>query len=73
MMITIAAAYSVISVYGLLLFITGFSELPKEVKQSLNPTEIELFDQEMTQRQIVGLLLLTIPVFSLMVYLIFYF
>ena len=73
MMVTIAAVYAAISVYGLILFISGFSELPKEVKQSLNPTEIELFDQEMTQRQIVGLLLLTVPVFSLMVYLIFYF
>ena len=73
MMVTIAAVYAAISVYGLILFITGFSELPKEVKQSLNPTEIELFDQEMTQRQIVGLLLLAVPVFSLMVYLIFYF
>lgn len=73
MMLTIAAIYAAISVYGLILFITGFNELPKEVKQSLNPTEIELFDQEMTQRQIVGLLLLTVPVFSLMVYLIFYF
>ena len=72
-MVTIAAVYAAISVYGLILFITGFSELPKEVKQSLNPTEIELFDQEMTQRQIVGLLLLAVPVFSLMVYLIFYF
>ena len=72
-MITIAAVYTAISVYGLTLFITGFNELPKEVKQSLNPTEIELFDQEMTQRQIVGLLLLAVPVFSLMVYLIFYF
>lgn len=72
-MLTIAAIYAAISVYGLILFITGFGELPKEVKQSLNPREIELFDQEMTQRQIVGLLLLTVPVFSLMVYLIFYF
>ena len=73
MMITIAAVYSAISLYGLILFITGFATLPKEVRQSLNPTEIELFDQEMTQRQIVGLLLLSVPVFSLMVYLIFYF
>ena len=51
MMITIAAVYSAISLYGLILFITGFATLPKEVRQSLNPNEIELFDQEMTQRR----------------------
>lgn len=73
MMITIAALYAAVTLYGLILFITGFNELPKEVRQSLNPNEIELFDQEMTYRQIVGLLLLSVPVFSLMVYLIFYF
>jgi hypothetical protein len=58
---------------GLILFFTGFSELPKQVRQSLNPQEIELFEQEMTHRQIWGLLLLTIPTLVLLVYLIFYF
>ena len=73
MMTLITALYAVATVYGLILFLTGFATLPKEVRQSLNPNEIELFDAEMTQRQIVGLLLLTIPVLSLMVYLLFYF
>lgn len=50
--------------YGLILFFTGFSTLTKEVRQSLNPGEIEMFDAEMTQRQIIGLLLLAVPVFS---------
>jgi hypothetical protein len=63
-MIIIAALYFVFLVYGLILFVTGFSTLPKEVRQSLNPKEIELFDEEMTQRQIIGLLLLFVPVFS---------
>jgi hypothetical protein len=61
------------AVLGLILFFTGFSELPKQVRQSLNPQEIELFEQEMTHRQIWGLLLLTIPTLVLLVYLIFYF
>ena len=73
MMLSLAALYAAVTLYGLILFLTGFSTLPKEVRQSLNPNEIELFDQEMTHRQIVGLLLLSVPVFSLMVYLIFYF
>lgn len=73
MIVTIAAVYTLISVYGLILFITGFNSLPKEVRQSLPPNEIELFEEEMTHRQIVGLLLLVVPIFSLMVYLIFYF
>ena len=73
MMTIIAALYAVATVYGLILFFTGFSTLPREVRQSLNHNEIELFDAEMVQRQIVGLLLLTIPVLSLMVYLLFYF
>ena len=61
------------AVLGLILFFTGFSELPKQVRQSLNPQEIELYEQEMTHRQIWGLLLLAIPTLVLLVYLIFYF
>ena len=64
---------AIITVLGLLLFFTGFSELPKQVRQSLNPQEIELYEQEMTHRQIWGLLLLAVPTAVLFVYLIFYF
>lgn len=63
-MIVIYSIYFVFLIYGLILFVTGFAALPKEVRQSLNPAEIENFDAEMTQRQIVGLLLLAVPVFS---------
>ena len=63
-MIVIYSIYFVFLVYGLILFFTGFATLPKEVRQSLNPAEIEMFDQEMTQRQVIGLLLLFVPVFS---------
>jgi len=63
-MTIIAAIYFVFLVYGLILFITGFSTIPKDVRQTLNSREIEIFDEEMTQRQIVGLLLLFVPVFS---------
>ena len=64
---------AIITVLGLLLFFTGFSELPKQVRQSLNPQEIELYEQEMVHRQIWGLLLLAIPTLVLLIYLIFYF
>jgi hypothetical protein len=73
MMITIAAVYAAISIYGLILFLTGFTTLKPEIRKNLSPQEIEVFDEEMTQRQIVGLLLLAVPIFSMMVYLIFYF
>ena len=63
-MIVIYSIYFVFLVYGAILFVTGFGTLPKEVRQSLNPTEIEQFDAEMTQRQIIGILLLFVPVFS---------
>jgi hypothetical protein len=64
---------AIITVLGLILFFTGFSELPKQVRQNISPEEIELFEQEMTHRQIWGLLLLAIPTLVLLVYLIFYF
>ena len=64
---------AIITVLGLILFFTGFSELPKQVRQNISPEEIELYEQEMTHRQIWGLLLLTIPTLVLLVYLIFYF
>ena len=60
------------AVLGLILFFTGFSELSKQVRQSLNPQEIELYEQEMVARQIWGLLLLAIPILALFVYLLFY-
>lgn len=72
-MIVITSIYTVLTLYGLILFLTGFNTLAKEVRQSLPPQDIEMFEEEMTHRQIIGLLLLTIPVFSLMVYLLFYF
>ena len=64
---------AIITVLGIILFFTGFSELPKQVRQNISPEEIELFEQEMTHRQIWGLLLLAIPTLVLLVYLIFYF
>jgi hypothetical protein len=64
---------AIITVLGLVLFFTGFSELPKPVRQTLNPQEIELYEQEMVHRQIWGLLLLAIPMLVLFIYLIFYF
>lgn len=64
---------TIATVLGLTLFFTGFSELPKQVRQQLNPQEIELFEQEMVHRQIWGLLFLAIPTLLLLVYLIFYF
>jgi len=63
---------TIVTVLGLILFFTGFNELPKQVRQTLNPQEIELFEQEMTHRQIWGLLLLAIPMLVLFVYLLFY-
>ncbi len=72
-MIAIYSLYFVFLVYGLILFVTGFSSLPKEVRQSLNPAEIENFDAEQTQKQIIGLLLLAVPVFSFIWWLILYF
>ena len=72
-MLVIYSLYFVFLVYGLILFVTGFNTLPKEVKQGLNSDEIEMFDAEMTQRQIIGLLLLAVPVFSFIWWLILYF
>lgn len=71
-MLVIYSLYFVFLVYGLLLFVTGFSTLPKEVRKTLNVNEIENFDAEQTQKQIIGLLLLAVPVFSFMWWLILY-
>ena len=72
MMITYSL-YFVFLVYGFILFVSGFNSLPKEVRQSLNSVEIENFDAEQTQKQIIGLLLLAVPVFSFLWWLILYF
>jgi len=72
-MTVLVSLYSAVTLYGLILFFTGFATLKPEVRKNLNPTEIEQFDLEMEQRQIVGLLLLFVPILTLMIWLIFYF
>ena len=69
----IYSLYFVFLVYGMILFVTGFNALPREVRQSLNPSEIENFEAEQTQKQVIGLLLLAVPVFSFIWWLILYF
>lgn len=60
------AFVTVLVIYGFILFITSFAVLKQEVKISLSPDDIELIDQELKQRRIVGLLLLLTSAFYLL-------
>jgi hypothetical protein len=62
--------YYVLIVYGSFFLVTGMHELSKEAKTNMPPDHIEQYYAEMSQRRMIGQLLLAIPVFSFVVWLI---
>lgn len=62
--------YYVLIVYGAFFLFTGMQELGKEAKTNMPPDHIEQYHVEMSQRRIIGQLLLAVPLFSFMVWLI---
>lgn len=72
-MIYFAALVAIVFVYGVIIWISGQTELTPEVRKNLPPEAIESIYEELQQRCLVGLLMIVISMFPVMTYLWVYF
>ena len=72
-MIYFAALVAIVFVYGVIIWISGQTELTPEVRKNLPPEAIESIYEELQQRCLVGLLMIVISMFPVMTHLWVYF
>lgn len=72
-MIYVAVITAIVFVYGMIIWISGQTELTPEVRKNLPPEAIESIYEELQQRCLVGLLMIVISMFPVMTYLWVYF
>jgi hypothetical protein len=65
----VAVLTAIIFVYGLVIWISGQTELRPEVRKNLAPEDVEAIYEELQYRCLVGLLLMLISFFPVMIYL----
>ena len=65
----IAVLTALVFVYGLIIWISGQTELVPDVRKNLPPEAIESRYEELQYRCIVGLLMMVISMFPVMIYL----
>lgn len=71
-MIYVAVLTAIVFVYGLIIWISGQSELAPDVRKNLPPESIELIYEELQYRCLVGLIMMVISMFPVMTYLCVY-
>ena len=65
----VAVLTALVFVYGLIIWISGQTELVPDVRKNLPPEAIESIYEELQYRCIVGLLMMVISMFPVMIYL----
>ena len=68
-MIYIGAITAIVFVYGLIIWISGQTELTPDVRKNLPPEAIESIYEELQWRCLVGLNMMVISMFPIMIYL----
>ena len=68
----VAVLTALVFVYGLIIWISGQTELVPDVRKNLPPEAIESIYEELQYRCLVGLLMMVISMFPVMTYLCFY-
>ena len=68
-MIYVAVLTAIIFVYGIIIWISGQTELAPDVRKNLAPEDVESIYEELQYRCLVGLLLMLVSMFPLMIYL----
>jgi nitrate reductase NapE component len=68
----IAVITALVFGYGLIIWISGQTELVPDVRKNLPPEAIESIYEELQYRCLVGLLMMVISMFPVMTYLCFY-
>jgi hypothetical protein len=71
-MIYVAVVTVILFVYGMIIWISGQTELAPDVRKNLPPQQIESIYQELQWRSQVGLLMILISLFPVMTYLCVY-
>jgi len=71
-MMYFAALVAMIFFYGVIISISGTSELTAEVRKNMPPEDIETIYEELKWRRQVGLLMILISMFPIMTYLCYY-
>lgn len=71
-MMYFAALVAIVFFYGLVILISGSTELTADVRKNLPPEDIEAIHEELKWRRQVGVLMLLITQFPIMTYLCFY-
>lgn len=71
-MMYFAALVAIVFVYGVIIWISGQTELLPDVRKNLPPESIETIYEELKWRSQVGLLMILITMFPIMTYLCFY-
>lgn len=71
-MIYVAVLTAIIFVYGIIIWISGQTELAPDVRKNLAPEDVESIYEELQYRCLVGLLMIVISMFPVMTYLCFY-
>ena len=65
----IAVTTAIVFVYGLIIWISGQTELAPDVRKNLPPETIESIHEELQYRCLVGLLMMVVSMFPIMIYL----
>ena len=71
-MIYLAVFTAILFGYGLIIWISGQSELTPEVRKNLPPEAIETIYEELQWRCLVGLVMIVVSMFPVMTYLCVY-
>lgn len=71
-MMYFAALVAIVFLYGMIIWISGQTELVPDVRKNLPPEDIEAIYEELKWRSQVGLLMILISLFPVMAYLCFY-
>lgn len=71
-MMYFAALVAIVFFYGVIISISGMTELTADVRKNLPPEDIESINEELQWRRQVGLLMILISLFPIMTYLCFY-
>ena len=65
----VAVFTAIVFIYGVIIWISGQTELAPDVRKNLPPEAVESIYEELQYRCLVGLLLMLVSMFPLMIYL----
>ena len=65
----VAIFTAIVFIYGMIIWISGQTELAPDVRKNLAPEDVEAIYEELQYRCLVGLLLMLLSMFPLMIYL----